>query len=148
MRPKQVIVYGASGILVVVLVLVAVLAYPILTSGTMRFLIPEDFRGLIVLKEGSNGQVPGDWLNVPEDGVVVVDSMRVFRDYYRINAKWENEEPVQKAIFGRDNDKYDEVMFWELPLPGTGDRFYFYVGRIDDLRGQWEEMRSDLYGVR
>lgn len=147
MRPKQVIIFGASGILLVALVLVALLAYPILTSGTMRFLIPENFRGFMVLKEGANGQSSGEWFEVPKDGVVVVDSVRLFLDYYQVEAKWMGGDSIEVVSLGRDND-HEGVGFWTLPLPAEGGRFFFFVGDFGELRKQWDESRRCLYGVR
>lgn len=105
-------------VLAVVLAIAAVWGYQLATAGKMNFKVPNEFRGLIVLKAGNGGQSPKDWLSVPQDGVVNVTSLDPYKNYYQVKARWSDGGDIVVAAMGRDNH-LEGVNYWTLSLPGN-----------------------------
>ena len=131
-------------VLVAVLLVAAIWGYQLITAGEMKFEVPRDFKGLIVLRAGNNGQSPKDWLTVPEDGIVEVTSLKPYKDYYQVKARWSNGDSLVVASMGRDNH-LQGVNFWTLPLPGNAKAYYFYVGNFEGLKAEMAEKEKSLY---
>jgi len=110
----------------------------------MKFLVPRDFTGLVILKPDCGGQNPREWLKVPTSGIIKVSNFKPYSNYYIVTAKWEDGEELEVVSSGRT--EIERLSFWTLPLRGDSKAYYFFVGTRVELKNIWkDDFRKELY---
>lgn len=144
MRPKQIVKYSLIIFGTVIGLLAIVFTYQVIAAGEMKFEVPKNFRGLVTLEMSENGQLPSDWLKVPRNGVVKVSTFKLYSNYYKVRARWENGKNLE--VVSSNNKNIEDLSFWTLPLRGDSKAFYFFVGTRQELREIWnDELQKKLY---
>ena len=144
MRPNQIIKYSLITLGSAIGLFAFAFAYQVITAGEMKFEVPRDFRGLVILKPDSGGQNPREWLKIPTTGIIKVSNFKPYSNYYTVKAKWEDGEKLEVVSSGRT--EIERLSFWTLPLRGDSKAFYFFVGTRGELKKIWsDEFRKKLY---
>ena len=81
MRPNQIIKYSLITLGSAIGLFAFAFAYQVITAGEMKFEVPRDFRGLVILKPDSGGQNPREWLKIPTTGSIKVSKGKPYANY-------------------------------------------------------------------